>query len=59
MSYKSYSEQICEHLSFLKSKNFDIKELKINTDFIRSYEAGKCQSRGELAYNLISRKNYT
>jgi len=56
MSYKSYSEQICEHLSFLKSKNFDIKELKINTDFIRSYEAGKCQSRGELAYKTRTRE---
>jgi hypothetical protein len=50
MSYKSYSEQIREHLIFLKSKYFDITELKINGDFVRIHQAGQCKSRGELAY---------
>lgn len=50
MSYKSYSEQISEHLIFLKSKHFDIAELKVNGDFVRIHQAGQCKSRGELAY---------
>src|ERR1700730_9825835 len=50
MPYKSYSEQIREHLIFLKSKHFDITELKINEDFVRIHQAGQCKSRGELAY---------
>jgi hypothetical protein len=50
MPYKSYSVQIQEHLLFLKSKGFDITELKVNTDFVRSHEEGRCRSRGELAY---------
>lgn len=50
MPYKSYSEQICEHLLFLKSKHFEITELKVNKDFVRIHQAGQCKSRGELAY---------
>ncbi len=50
MSYKSYSEQIREHLAFLNAKHFDVTELKVNEGFIRSHETGRCKSRGELAY---------
>lgn len=50
MSYKSYSEQIHEHLMFLKSKDFDIKELTVNADFVRCRQTEKCQYRGELVY---------
>ncbi|HLG25118.1 MAG TPA: toprim domain-containing protein [Candidatus Nanoarchaeia archaeon] len=50
MAYKTYTEQINEHLLFLKSKNFEISELKVNADFVRSHQTGKSQYRGELAY---------
>ena len=35
---------------FLKSKGFNITELKINADFVRCHQTEKCQYRGELAY---------
>lgn len=50
MVYKTYTEQISDHLLFLKSKNFEITELKVNADFVRSHQTGKSQYRGELAY---------
>ena len=56
MTYKSYSEQIHEHLCFLRSKNFEITELKVNVDFVRSHQAGKSQYRGELAYKTRTTK---
>jgi phage/plasmid primase-like uncharacterized protein len=56
MSYKSYSEQINEHLVFLKSKSFDITELKVNVDFIRCRQTEKCQYRGELTYKTRTKK---
>jgi phage/plasmid primase-like uncharacterized protein len=56
MSYKSYSEQIHEHLMFLKSKSFDITELKVDADFIRCRQTEKCQYRGELTYKTRTKK---
>jgi phage/plasmid primase-like uncharacterized protein len=56
MPYKSYSEQIREHLIFLKSNHFDITELEVNGDFVRSHQAGQCRSRGELAYKTRAMK---
>lgn len=56
MAYKSYSEQINEHLCFLRSQNFEIIELKINEDFVRIHQTGKSQSRGELAYKTRTTK---
>lgn len=50
MPYKSYAEQIHEHIVFLQSKGFAVAELKVNTDFVRCRQAEKCQYRGELAY---------
>jgi phage/plasmid primase-like uncharacterized protein len=56
MAYKSYFEQIQEHLIFLRSKGFDIVELKINADFVRCHQAEKYQYRGELAYKTRTAK---
>jgi phage/plasmid primase-like uncharacterized protein len=50
MPYKSYSEQIHEHVSFLQTKGFEITELKVNADFVRCHQTERCQCRGELAY---------
>lgn len=50
MSYKSYAEQICAHVMFLRSKGFEITELAVNTDFVRCHQTGSSQYRGELAY---------
>lgn len=50
MSYKSYLEQIREHITFLQSKGFDIEDLKVDEDFVRSHQVEKQQYRGELAY---------
>jgi Toprim domain len=50
MPYKSYSEQIHEHVSFLQTKGFDIAELKVNADFVRCHQTGRSQCRGEFAY---------
>jgi phage/plasmid primase-like uncharacterized protein len=56
MSYKPYSEQIHMHIMFLKSKEFDIDELKVNTDFVRCRQTEKCQYRGELTYKTRTMK---
>jgi len=50
MTYKRYSDQVQEHLNFLRSKGFQIKNLQINVGFIRCLELGLNQTRGELAY---------
>ncbi len=50
MAYKKYCEQIYAHIIFLRSKGFDVIELKVNTDFIRCHQADKHQYRGEFAY---------
>jgi phage/plasmid primase-like uncharacterized protein len=55
MSYKSYSTQVNEHLAFLKSKGFDVLELKVDAGFIRCSENGESQGRGELVYKTGSR----
>lgn len=56
MSYKSYSEQIHEHVMFLKSKGFDIENLKVNADFVRCRQTEKCHYRGELVYKTRTTK---
>jgi phage/plasmid primase-like uncharacterized protein len=56
MSYKSYSEQIDEHIMYLQSRGFDIGELKVNADFVRCHQKDKCQYRGELAYKTRTTK---
>lgn len=56
MSYKSYSEQIHEHVQFLQSKGFEIAELKVNGEFVRCRQMGKSQYRGELAYKTRKTK---
>lgn len=50
MPFKTFSEQVSEHILFLRSKGFDIAELKVDTGFVRCPQAEKCQYRGELAY---------
>lgn len=55
MSYKKYSEQVQEHLNFLRSKGFDIDNLKVNADFVRCRESEVNQMRGELAYKTMKR----
>lgn len=55
MAYKKYSEQVQEHLNFLRSKGFAIDDLKINADFVRCREPGLNQMRGELAYKTMTR----
>lgn len=55
MAYKSYSNQVTEHLAFLKSKGFNVLDLKVDAGFIRCCEDGESQGRGELAYKTSSR----
>ncbi len=54
MPYKTYNEQVFEHIEFLRSKGFDINELKVDAGFIRCHPAGKSQGRGELSYKSES-----
>ncbi len=56
MAYKSYSEQIHEHLMFLQSNGFDIDELKVNANFVRCRQIDKRQYRGELVYKTRTSK---
>jgi len=55
MSYKSYTTQVNEHLAFLKSRGFDVLELQVDAGFIRCFEDGESQGRGELVYKTGSR----
>src|SRR5258708_12217790 len=56
MPYKLFSEQVHEHLMFLRSKGFDICNLEINKDFVRCRQQEINQIRGELAYKTTSKK---
>ncbi|HEV8051890.1 MAG TPA: toprim domain-containing protein [Parachlamydiaceae bacterium] len=56
MPYKSYPEQIQEHIIFLKSKGFGIAELKVNADFVRCHQVEKNAYRGEFTYKTRTTK---
>lgn len=55
MAYKTYSEQMSEHITFLRNHGLDITELQINVGFIRCRSAGQIQGRGELTYKTTGR----
>ena len=61
MSYKTFSEQVKEHLNFLRSNGLDVKSLLIDAGFVRcvAIDAEK-QKRGEYAYktqkNVMAKK---
>jgi hypothetical protein len=51
MPYKTYNEQILEHLNHLQANGFDITELKIDPPgWVRCHQIGETKGRGELAY---------
>ncbi len=50
MSYMTMKQQIKSHLSFLISNGLNVKELKINANFVRCQALGQIDGRGELSY---------
>lgn len=54
MAYKSFTEQVSEHIHFLRKEGFEIEELKINEGFIRCHKIGNIKGRGELSYKATS-----
>lgn len=51
MTYKTYNEQILEHLAHLQSNGLDVTELVVDSgSWIRCHEIGQTKGRGELAY---------
>ena len=51
MAYKTYNEQVTEHIKFLHEEGLDVNELEIGTkDFVRCREIGQTSGRGEFAY---------
>ncbi len=51
MPYKTYTEQIFEHLTHLQANGLDVTELTVDSpDWIRCHEIGKTKGRGELTY---------
>lgn len=56
MAYKTYTEQLTEHLHCLQSHGLDITEIKIDSDWIRCRPLGVSQGRGELAYIATTEK---
>lgn len=50
MGYKTYNEQLAEHLTYLQSQGFDITELIVDSGWIRCHSIGVSQGRGEFAY---------
>lgn len=58
MVYKSYTKQVAEHLKFLRSKGFDIKNLVVDSTSkeIRCHTVDKIHGRGELSYRCTSRR---
>lgn len=50
MAYKTFADQVHDHLTFLRSRGFDVDELKEGAGFVRCRSAGKSQGRGELCY---------
>lgn len=54
MGYKTYSEAVFEHITFLHSHGLMIEELKVDAGFIRCREIGCTKGRGELSYKTTS-----
>ena len=51
MAYKTYSEQILEHLAHLQSNGLEVTELVVDSSsWVRCREVGNTKGRGELAY---------
>ncbi|MBS0272751.1 MAG: toprim domain-containing protein [Proteobacteria bacterium] len=57
MSYKTYTEQILEHLAELQANNLDVTELTVDSlHWIRCHELGETRGRGDYAYIANSEK---
>jgi phage/plasmid primase-like uncharacterized protein len=56
MAYKTYTEQLIEHLHHLQSHGFDVTELQIDAGWIRCHLIGASHGRGELAYTTTTEK---
>jgi phage/plasmid primase-like uncharacterized protein len=57
MSYKTYTEQIIEHLKHLQANGLDVTELKVNSpEWIRCHLIGESKGRGEFAYKTYTEK---
>lgn len=55
MTYKTYTQQIEEHIRFLQSEGLDIETLEIDTRFIRCKKLGYTSNQGSLAYKTASK----
>lgn len=55
MAYKTFTQQISEHIKFLHSQGFEVDNLKINEGFIRCQKIGSTKGRRELSYKTSSR----
>jgi len=56
MAYKTYKEQLTQHLHYLQSHGLDIAEIRVNSDWIRCHPIGVSQGRGEFAYIATTEK---
>jgi hypothetical protein len=56
MTYKTFTEQVLEHVAFLQGRQFDIDELKVDSAFVRCRAIGQVAGRGELSYKTTSGK---
>lgn len=55
MSYKSFSEQVSEHLNFLQSHQLDVLELQVDAGYVRCHGLeGPKESRGGFCYKSTS-----
>ena len=51
MAYKTYSDQIIDHINTLKANGLEVSELKVDTSaWIRCHGAGETKGRGEYSY---------
>ena len=54
MPYKTYADQLLEHLSFLQDHGLGVTELAVDAGFIRCRPIGETCGRGELSYKTTS-----
>ncbi len=54
MPYKTYNEQITEHIQFLRGHGLDVEDLSIDEGFVRCRELERTVGRGELSYKATS-----
>lgn len=54
MPYKTYADQLLEHLTFLQAHGLDVTELAADAGFIRCRPIGETRGRGELSYKTTS-----